>query len=1386
MIKKRKEEVGKFYLIIVVLIISLWGMFFLVKGISAMVSGSLGDYYLTIYDGSDNNTKRSGWDVVFYANYTYDVGTNISSGNCTIKFQDSSSDYGDLFNMTYNSTHGNFQYNRTFDFKGNYYFEINCSNISLSGLNLSEYFNITNSIPTITKEQGSDWIDFDDNSQNHDSWACTEDNLCIYNFSSNVSDLDANDVLSYTYDSANTTITNFTLNTSTGVLTINVTHSDNTGNGKRIQLEVEDNDINTLWQAGLLNIDVTDVNDAPVFVGLFNQSFNSTELFELIVNVTDEENNVPFNFSMNFTNCTAAEWSTRNCSNVTGRELFNTSQYSFNQTSGVLNISFTPERNDVGSYIINFSVFDNSSLGNKTTSKIINFSVINVNSVPYFLYACDNERETIEDTEFTCWINVTDIDELNNLTLSLNYSWLTFNDSSSSIIVGVNMSTNYNASVIINITANDTMVGNWSVNLSVTDTGIPVKVNSTVFWFFINNTEDIVIFDEVSNQTVYENLTFYVNASDNDLLVPQASIKDEVLTFASNSSWVTISSYSSSENYTTAKINLDYNTAFNTYGEGNYTVSLNVSDTAGNYIERNFTAEIIGDTAPVWNETMENFFVFYEGNTAYFNFTQNVTDAEGDSINFSFINDTSFPSFSINSTTGVINFTFLDRDVGYHNVTINATDGKLNSLKSFNFTIYNVNDDPFIENPLTVVNGSVDSNSNINVSEDNYTTITLWIQDDDFKILSNQGSFYNEILNVNLTIVGSNTTLFNFTRDVSFPTTGSNQSKYEVNLTPGKSDIGTYNITINVTDKSNVSVVLQFNLTVLGVQHNPVLMNVSNQTSTINRSFYYRINATDLEDGDSTTDGNYNLTFTYTILSGVDFFNATTFNSSTGIINITFNSTSGGRHHINVTVNDSSNRTDTGDFWINIYDISSVVSPSAGFIFNLTENVSLDLGFTLNHSLQDNLTFLFYVDDISYNGSDYSYGNLTLRQNQSYYGDGSNLSWTFTPNFTEETYGKLINLSLVVYPSSVDLLNAIDLNTTTKFSFNISHTNAPVVFSGYIGDVSSTYDSDILIDLSSYFTDVDYDDSYYNHTINFTSASNATPSYITISFLEFNVTFSSVIAVTELVNISASDFNESEVRLTNATSNNFQVTFTVPPVVTAPSSGGGSSLVPYAFKIISVGEISAFPYQKIEVPISLVNRGKKAFTDISLSSSAFKDGNVFNQLDTSFQDDSFKILNVGQTINTTMTLFFKTDEPGDYEILINASSKTPKYSDWAKIYVKLEEVNKSQIKKLLLFTEEYLVQNPQCVELIEVLNEAKKMYEDGKFQDVRSKLEEVVSLCKEFISQVSLERSADLGSEKGFNQYLLLATLGSFVCGVFYYYFQRRRFKRSLKLYKSE
>ncbi len=1199
-----------------------------------------------------------------------------------------------------------------------------------------------------------------------------EDSGFTYNFTQNVSgDISGDlifDIFSVSSNSHDSTSADdypwISINSSSGVMLLNSSKDNETGYFN-ISVSVVDSTDQGTTVASFWN--VTAVNDAPLFSNLGNLSWDEDDSvinYEIIA--IDEEEDYALNFSVDFISCELAAWSSRrNGTEDTSDD--NCTLFSYSQSGNrtlLLNVS---TGNDfVGNYTINFTV--NDSRGAETTEQVV-FSINNTNDPPLFTYVCDNERNATEDSAFSCWINVTDEDELNALTFVSfvsDTSWFKFNNSDTSIDITAD---NQNASALVNFTPTDIAVGNWSITINVTDSDAEdPRTNSTSFWFFVNNTEDLVSLDSISDKTVYENQTYYVNASDDDLLIKnsQHSFKNEVLTFASNTSWVDITglSYVEGRDYTTGQIDVNYDYVYNNLGAGNYSVSINVTDTVDNSDEEIFSIEVVADNAAEWNDTSYTF-VYDEDEAIYINLSEYVTDEDGDEISFSWTNTTSFDSFSLTSS-GIIDFTPIDVDVGEHILNINASDGKLDSIVEFNFTINNINDNPDLETPITVSNASRDVNSNINATEDNYTTITLWIEDDDFRIPSSQSDFYEESISVDLTIEGVNENLFSFTQDGDFPSNAfPNKTKFVARFTPVKEDVGDYNITINISDVSGASESLEFNLTVNSINHAPELDDLSNQSIGYNESFSYQLSATDLEDGSSGA-GNDNFTFSYSMLQGDDVFNSTTFNSSTGLINLTFNSTQAGRYHLNITVNDSEGLEDSGDFWIYVYDKPVIITPSSGTSYSWTENETTNITFNFNHSVGDWLQYEVYLDEV-------------LRDNFSYYGNASDYFWNFTPNYSDETYSSNVYLTLKAYPANYS--SGGDFWNSSDYSVSISHANAPVEFSGHIGETQATYDQDIEIDLTNYFSDYDAFDTNYNQTVNFSVSSNATPSYISYSVdSDWILTLSSLIAVSEVLTINATDLHSTtNISMTSDQSNAFKVTFTEPSTQTVqvPSSGGGSTRY-RSIKIIVPSEVVVFESDYVDVPFQIENDGQVSVSGIDLDSLIKFNDVVDDGIDIEFDSTEISKLYSGDKINNSMRIYANTNKVGRYLTTIFANASSPDFSESANFYIDLRKTNQTEAEKVLVFTEKLISENPECLELTELVNEAEELMNQGDYTASVEKANEAVSACEESISSNEQIKTKLNLAENSF-YYVSFATLFVFFIGFVFFLYKRVRFNKA-------
>jgi len=1197
-----------------------------------------------------------------------------------------------------------------------------------------------------------------------------------------------------TYDVDEDDISNWIkiYNASTGNLTINATHDNQTG-FFTIPIEAENSTTPGESETTTFEFIINATNDAPNFTNIATEyNLTQDQLFFEYLNATDEEEHYPLYLNITFfTNCTHADWSGRNVGeNCTILNLTNI-------VNNSASMNLTPIRNDVGTYWANISVMDfgenyscphdycdNASYEqNKTTySSVIQFNVFA--SLEINISDCQN---TIfqENESGTCQINITTKEENDLLNISStaflrnydasvsNSSWF-YSDNSTN-------SSNFFVTLFINITPQKTEIGNWTINFTVQD--ITTGENSTEqIYVYVNRTSnDVPDLINIADMNLSVDLEKRINLTvyDDDLLIPDKNTSfggyNETITFevtilnqSNLSQELSINGFDveilnmpvAGTNRTEAKIQFTPNSS----EIGNYTINITISDLENSLDSDLFNLSIVSNQFPVWNQTSYSFDLVVNSSfatTASFgpiNLTDGYVNDIGDTLTFS--NDSNaFPGFNLTSE-GIISFTPYKEDVGNWSFSVTATDSLgLQNTTTFIFNITNINSAPVIKTPISITNASRDANSNINATEDNYIVITLWIHDDDFKISSAKKSYYNESLEINLTIEGPNSNLFNFTKTDDFPTDDfPNRTEYDAIFTPNNTDVGSYNITINVSDASNYSNVLEFNLTINATNDAPVLTEITNQTSAVNRTFYYDMNATDEEDGNDTQG---NLTFNITFLQGTDFINnnETIFNTTSGILNITFNDSHAGIYRINITINDTEGSEDSDEFWIYVYDAPSVIYPVSGENFSLQENITTNLTFQINHTIGDNLTYEFYIDDV-------------LKNTTNYYGNGTNLTWQFTPNFTDETYGQFENLTLVVYPTNSELENRTELNTTINRNINISHTNSPVDFSGYVGDKQAAYNTNIEIDLTQYFSDIDYSDEHYNQTVNFNIASNSTPSSVSSSVSNWILTLSSSVAVIELLNITGNDSS------TTAISNPFEVEFTTPATVRVPSGGSSTKLVTISLKIIVPDPISTYQGERIILPITLYNSGERTLSGITLTSMATKNDFVIEEIKTSLDKTYFSSLEPGKKENFTLTMDVNTKEVGTFEITINASVKNPKFNDWGKLYLTIKEG--TRIEDRLIFTGEFIGENPECVELEEILDEARDFFEKGDFVNTVLKINQAIDGCKNAISQQARAKRRETEENKLY-RYLLITTLIVFSLGIVYYSYKRMKLKRISK-----
>ena len=441
-----------------------------------------------------------------------------------------------------------------------------------------------------------------------------------------------------------------------------------------------------------------------------------------------------------------------------------------------------------------------------------------------------------------------------------------------------------------------------------------------------------------------------------------------------------------------------------------------------------------------------------------------------------------------------------------------------------------------------------------------------------------------------------------------------------------------------------------------------------------------------------------------------------------------------------------------------------ILNQPAGYNFTGVEGNVSNITVSANHTIGGNLTYDFYIDNI-------------LRNSSGYYGDATNLTWGFIPNYTDESYGFYKNISLVVY-------NAVypALNVTRTWNINITHADSPITFIGNISNQTAAYGSAISIGLNPYFSYPDKNDAHYNRTISsYAISSNANSSAITASFTPSTwiLTFSSSSAINEMFNVTLS----TTIPVSSATSNNFLVNFTTP--ATAPSSapssggGGGSTATQYhTLKIISPDDMVVSDRNYIEIPISIKNMGSVQLIGINLSGFVSFDNFISDEATFSLSNTFIDSLAIGESKNLTVMIHANTQRSGKYKVSVYANVLSPKFTDWGDFFIELKKANETEADYLLSFAEKMIFDNPECLELTELLNDAQKLYNDGNISEAITKSREIVQACKAAIEGKN-SSVFTRGEVKTTIYYMAIITLAVLFAWAIVYFYKRIKFNKA-------
>ena len=1083
----------------------------------------------------------------------------------------------------------------------------------------------------------------------------------------------------------------------------------------------------------------TIINSAPYEPNVYNSSGQSIGVFQVIyedqiyyydINATDPDNDtLTYRRSPTASFCTVTN---ENTGAVTcAPNSSHLGHVGYNETMGQMNITFWAD--------------DPDTINPLASGHIVLFNITPVNDAPYFNFSLTDQ--SANETQTFNYI-VYGGDEENNV--PLNFS------------VSVNSSLNLTVSITSNSSAtirygnNDplptTSAGNHIVNVTISDSLGASSMSSFTLRINETNVNPVLEFITTQNGTQGQPFLFYVRANDSDV--------DDTLNFtialsqscSVSNPWAIITLDNTSQNGT-ALVNVSSLT-------NNHVICRNVSITvfdigdAGAEDYQDVFLNISNTNDPPNVEVLSSHSNNTGGNNisdlvAYaesaFVYLVNATDPdsltyEGEVLTFS--DDTSL--FNINSSTGLIMFTPTQDDVGDYAITITVSDDgspnsgpQLSDTETMNLEIIN-NSAPV----LTPI-------GNLSCAEDYACFIIINATDNDGD---------------NLTFTSNDTTIFNLTNNAS---QNPRTSAY-VNYTPDQDFIGTHSVVVTVTDTRGAYDTEAILFTINNTNDAPMLLSFSFPSVIVEThpvSFYIQANDSDYSLPSSyayiDVNGTYlteYVTFNVANLSGKNLFNLTTYLNSSNNKTYTLVSftpqldTDEGNYSVNISVTDYAGATNwtIRNFTVlpkayppNITQIMPYgrpVSSSTEFSFISTSYFNGSHITSINFSENRSVMYNVSVNDSITAPADLDYYwliNGSLNSTNHYL----NLSYNFFSQGRK-------NITLIVENERYE-------NSSWTWNVTVNDVNRRPLLINPLRNLSNitgtTQDNDYLKQSGSDVHFIDPDDEIINDSNHIFD--NGEGSSLTYSVTDCGI--ATITIINHSIKINPSSVGNCIVWFTaidsgGLTNTSNPVTINITEITNSTierevqrSGGGGSSRnspivipikqeedKPKPIELVVPNLVTVYENKTVLVPITVKNTWNSSLKGISLNASSNS-----SEISLKLTENYFEEMLVGE--KKDVTLMVENYRLGEnYEVKITANVTNPLASDSALVMLNTIEQAESgpDVDTKVTFAQDLLRENPECIELNELLERAKTEISTGSKLEASRMVEAVINGCKYMVS----------------------------------------------------
>jgi leucyl aminopeptidase len=169
---------------------------------------------------------------------------------------------------------------------------------------------------------------------------------------------------------------------------------------------------------------------------------------------------------------------------------------------------------------------------------------------------------------------------------------------------------------------------------------------------------------------------------------------------------------------------------------------------------------------------------------------------------------------------------------------------------------------------------------------------------------------------------------------------------------------------------------------------------------------------------------------------------------------------------------------------------------------------------------------------------------------------------------------------------------------------------------------------------------------------------------------------------------------------------------------------------PKAIELVVPELVTVYRNKTVIIPVKVMNNWNSSLREIFLNATT-------NASDVSlkFTEDYFEELYMGETRNTSLLIEnYRLGE--NYEVKISANVSDPKASDSALVLLNsIEQAEEGQdVETKVTFAQDLLNENPECMELNELLSKAREEMESGSRAVASSMVTSVINGCKYLVS----------------------------------------------------